>query len=58
MAYLLALIVWLAGWWLNSRLAHAKTSDSRAISLAIPLIFGVTIIVPSPWRSSLTAPPS
>lgn len=45
MAYLLALIVWLAGWWLNSRLAHAKTSDSRAISLAIPLIFGVTIIV-------------
>lgn len=45
MAYILALIVWIAGWYLNVRLSHSKRSDTRAVSLLIPVIFGVTLIV-------------
>ncbi|PUB17490.1 ABC transporter permease [Yoonia sediminilitoris] len=44
MAYLLAGIIWAAGWWVNSRLAHTDGADSPAISLAIPAIFGITLI--------------
>lgn len=45
MAYILALIVWAAGWGLNVHLSHSAQSDSRAYSLLIPVIFGVTIIL-------------
>lgn len=45
MAYILALGVWIAGWWLNVRLSHSDRSDTRFYSLLIPVIFGVTIIV-------------
>ena len=45
MAYLLAGIVWAAGWWLNGRLSHSRASDTRAISLLIPIVFGVTVII-------------
>lgn len=45
MAYLLAGIVWALGWWLNGRLSHSRASDTRAISLLIPIIFGVTVII-------------
>ena len=41
----IACLVWAFGWWLNSRLAHAPASDTPALSLAIPAIFGVTLIV-------------
>lgn len=34
--------VWVAGWWLNSRLAALP--QSRAIALAVPVIFGLTLI--------------
>lgn len=42
---LIALSVWLGGWALNARLANSAAADTRGVSLAIPVIFGVTIIV-------------
>ncbi len=42
---LITVCVWLGGWALNARLAHSAQSDSRAVSLAIPVIFGVTLIL-------------
>ncbi|MEO9823751.1 MAG: ABC transporter permease [Paracoccaceae bacterium] len=45
MAYALAISVWIAGWWLNARLSHSAASDTRAYSLLIPAIFGMTIII-------------
>jgi NitT/TauT family transport system permease protein len=44
MASIIALTIWAIGWWINGRLANGPRSDSRAISLLIPIIFGVTII--------------
>jgi NitT/TauT family transport system permease protein len=44
MAFLIAFAIWVAGWWTNARLANGPRSDSRTISLIIPIIFGVTII--------------
>ncbi|SMX39253.1 ABC transporter permease [Octadecabacter ascidiaceicola] len=44
MVYLIALAIWAAGWFINSKLANGPHSDTRAISLLIPIIFGVTII--------------
>lgn len=52
MAYVIALVIWSAGWWLNSRLAHGANSDTRAVSLLIPAIFGVTII--AMWQVLVT----
>ncbi|WP_299704383.1 ABC transporter permease [uncultured Tateyamaria sp.] len=40
---ILALLVWLGGWALNSWLAHR--GDNRAVRIAIPLIFGLTLLV-------------
>ncbi|AVL52048.1 ABC transporter permease [Roseobacter denitrificans] len=45
MAYVLALIVWGFGWWLNIRLSHSPRADTRLFSLLIPIIFGLTIVV-------------
>jgi NitT/TauT family transport system permease protein len=44
MAFIIALTIWAVGGWINGRLANGPRSDSRAISLLIPIIFGVTII--------------
>jgi len=44
MAYVVALVIWAVGWWINSRLANGPNSDSRLVSLAIPSIFGITLI--------------
>ena len=38
-------LVWTLGWWINARLAHGTQSESRAVSLLIPAIFGVTILI-------------
>jgi len=38
-----ALGAWAIGWWINSQLAHRP--KTRATALAVPVIFGVTIIV-------------
>ena len=46
MIYLVAaLAIWLALWALNTRLANGPNADSRAVSLAIPLIFGATLLI-------------
>ena len=44
MAYVIALLIWATGWWINTRLAHGPNADSRLVSLAIPAIFGITLI--------------
>ncbi|WP_299601997.1 ABC transporter permease [uncultured Tateyamaria sp.] len=40
---ILALLVWLGGWALNNWLAHR--GDNRAVRIAIPVIFGLTLLV-------------
>ncbi len=44
MAYVLAIGVWALGWWVNARLAHSAQSDTRFVSLLIPVIFGLTLL--------------
>jgi len=44
MAYIVALIIWAGGWWLNTRLANGPASETRLVSLAIPAIFGITLV--------------
>ncbi|MDA7966858.1 ABC transporter permease [Ruegeria sp.] len=41
----LAIAVWLLGWWINSRLASGPYADSRMVRTLAPLIFGLTVIV-------------
>ena len=40
-----AALIWGALWALNVRLANGPGSETRAVSLAIPVIFGVTILI-------------
>ncbi len=42
---LLALILWIAAWWLNVRLANSGLSHTQAVRFGVPLIFGLTILV-------------
>ena len=39
-----AILLWLAGWWLNTRLASGPYADTRAVRILAPLIFGLTVI--------------
>ena len=41
----LALLIWALGWWLNIRLANSAASDSMAVKIAVPAIFGITILI-------------
>ncbi len=45
MAFVYAGLIWAAGWWINARLAHSNVADTRLVSLAIPAIFGATILL-------------
>lgn len=40
-----ALSVWAIGYWINTKLANGPQRHSRAIGLAVPVIFGVTILI-------------
>ncbi|WP_170339063.1 ABC transporter permease [Ruegeria arenilitoris] len=40
----LAILLWLAGWWLNTRLASGPYADTRTVRILAPLIFGLTVI--------------
>ena len=40
-----AALVWIAGWWINSRLANSPAAKTQAVKLAVPLIFGVTVLI-------------
>ncbi|MBJ6370410.1 ABC transporter permease [Sedimentitalea arenosa] len=41
----LAVLAWGLGWWINVRLAEGPWAQTRAVGLAVPLIFGATILV-------------
>lgn len=41
----IALLIWVAAWWLNVRLSNSPISDTQAVRLGVPVIFGVTILV-------------
>ena len=45
MAYAIALVIWIGGWWLNTRLSNSSAADTPVVSLIIPTIFGVTILL-------------
>ncbi len=42
---LLAFAVWAFGYWINHKLANGSMRDTGAVKLAVPAIFGITIIV-------------
>ncbi len=41
----LAFVLWLFGWWINTRLAEGPVAQTRAVRLAVPMIFGATILL-------------
>jgi len=41
----LAMGIWVAGWWLNVRLSNGPSADLTAVKIAVPAIFGITIVV-------------
>lgn len=46
MMYVIAgLTIWGLGWWLNIRLANSSNSDTRLMQIAIPMIFGLTVLL-------------
>jgi NitT/TauT family transport system permease protein len=46
MIYVIAgLLIWAAGWWLNVRLANGASSDLTAVKIAVPAIFGLTVVI-------------
>jgi len=42
---LLALLLWAGGWWLNTRIAGSGFGRQRMGRLAVPVIFGVTVLI-------------
>ncbi len=42
---ILALLIWAAAWWLNTRLANGPDNGTRTTRMAVPLIFGATVLV-------------
>ena len=42
---LIAFLVWGLGWWINVRLANGPFAELRAVQLAIPVLFGITLLV-------------
>ena len=42
---LVALAAWAGGWWINARLAASPLSRRRAGRIAVPVIFGVTVLI-------------
>ena len=42
---LVALGAWALGWWVNSRLAASPLARTQAGKLAVPVIFGLTILI-------------
>jgi len=42
---ILALFIWLAGWALNAALARSQWAGSRAVRIAAPVIFGLTLLI-------------
>jgi NitT/TauT family transport system permease protein len=40
-----AVVIWGAAWWLNVWLSGGPASDTRAVRVAVPAIFGITVLV-------------
>lgn len=40
-----AVLIWGLGWWINIRLSNGPSSDQMVVRIAVPLIFGLTIVV-------------
>ncbi|ALG90936.1 MULTISPECIES: ABC transporter permease [Actibacterium] len=40
-----ALVFWGAAWWVNLRIANGRGRDTRAARLAVPVLFGLTLLV-------------
>jgi len=45
MYVVLACVIWVAGWWLNVRLANGTAGDAGLIKFLVPAVFGLTIVV-------------
>ncbi|MGB5863901.1 MAG: ABC transporter permease [Sulfitobacter sp.] len=45
MYVVLAVLIWGMGWRLNVRLSNGAASDSRIVRIAVPLIFGLTVVL-------------
>ncbi|MBB3994799.1 NitT/TauT family transport system permease protein [Sulfitobacter undariae] len=45
MYVLLAFGIWAAGWWLNLRLSNGSSAELTAVKIAVPAIFGLTIVI-------------
>ena len=45
MLVFLALVIWIAAWWLNICLSKSQANNTRAVKLAVPVIFGATLLV-------------
>ncbi|WP_299031064.1 ABC transporter permease [uncultured Sulfitobacter sp.] len=45
MYVILGFVIWAAGWWLNVRLSNGAASDTRAVRVLVPAVFGLTIVI-------------
>jgi NitT/TauT family transport system permease protein len=43
--FVAALVFWLGAWALNAALARSAYADSRAVKIAVPVLFGLTLLV-------------
>ena len=43
--FIAALVFWLGAWALNAALARSAYADSRAVKIAVPVLFGLTLLV-------------
>jgi len=43
--FVAALVFWLGAWTLNAALARSAYADSRAVKIAVPVLFGLTLLV-------------
>ena len=41
----LAFVIWALGWFVNVKLANSLFSDRRSVQLAVPILFGVTLLL-------------
>lgn len=44
-ALVLALVFWAGAWLINIRLANSRWSATRAVRIAVPVLFGITLLV-------------
>ena len=44
MTFVYAGLIWALGWFVNARLAHSALSETRAVGILIPALFGLTLI--------------